>query len=160
VALLTLYEQGLFQLTEPLDKYIPQFSDLNVFAGYDSNGNMILDELKRKPTIQDAFRHTAGLSGGLGNHPVDIIYREHGIGMFALDSLSQEIDKLSQVPLRYQPGEQWVYGLNHDVQAYLVEVSSGMPCGEFLGNSQFRTTWHVRHRVGCARGPGGGFWPG
>ncbi|MDG2176996.1 MAG: serine hydrolase [Gammaproteobacteria bacterium] len=132
VALLTLYEQGLFQLTDPLDKYIPQFSDLKVFAGYDNNGNMMLDTPKRKPTIQDAFRHTAGLSGGLGSHPVDIIYREHGIGMFELDSLRQEIDKLGQVPLRYQPGEHWVYGLNHDVQAYLVEVLSGVPFGEYL----------------------------
>ena len=132
VALLTLYEQGLFQLTDPLDKYIPQFSDLKVFAGYDNSGNMILEPLKRKPTIQDAFRHTAGLSGGLGNHAVDAIYREHGLMMFQLDSLSQEIEQLGKVPLRYQPGEQWVYGLNHDIQAYLVEVFSGMPFGEYL----------------------------
>ncbi len=132
VALLTLYEQGLFQLTDPLDMYIPQLSDLKVFAGYDSSGNMLLEAPKRKPTIQDAFRHTAGLSGGLGNHAVDAIYREHGLLMFQLDSLSQEIEQLAKVPLRYQPGEEWVYGLNHDIQAYLVEVLSGMPFNEYL----------------------------
>jgi CubicO group peptidase (beta-lactamase class C family) len=132
VALLTLYEQGLFRLTDPLEKYIPEFRDLQVFAGYDASGNMILEAPKRKPTIQDAFRHTAGLSGGLGNHAVDGIYQEHGLLMFELDSLSQEIEELGKVPLRYQPGEQWVYGLNHDVQAYLVEVFSGMEFGEYL----------------------------
>ena len=68
VALLTLYEQGLFQLTDPLDKYIPQFADLKVYAGKDTNGRPILEAPKRKPTIQDAFRHTLGLSGGLGQH--------------------------------------------------------------------------------------------
>lgn len=137
VALLTLYEQGLFQLNEPLDKYIPAFADLQVYAGVDADGEMILEPLTRKPTIQDAFRHTLGLSGGLGNHPVDIIYREHGIGMFELDSLSDEIARLGQVPLRYQPGEQWVYGLGHDVQAHLVEAISGMPFGDYLEEALF-----------------------
>ncbi len=137
VALLTLYEKGLFQLNDPLDKYIPEFSDMKVFAGYDAGGNMILEAPKRKPTVQDAFRHTLGLSGGLGNHAVDAIYRENGIGMFELDSLSSEMDKLGQVPLRYQPGEQWVYGLGHDVQAYLVEVLSGMPFETYLQQTIF-----------------------
>ena len=137
VALLTLYEKGMFQLNDPLEKYIPQFRDLKVFAGYDSSGNMILEAPNRKPTIQDAFRHTGGLSGGLGNHAVDAIYREHGLLMFQLDSLSQEIEELGKVPLRYQPGEEWVYGLNHDVQAYLVELLSGMAFADYLQQTIF-----------------------
>jgi CubicO group peptidase (beta-lactamase class C family) len=132
VALLTLYEQGLFQLTDPLDKYIPQFADLKVYAGKDANGRPILEAPKRKPTIQDAFRHTLGLSGGLGNTDVDALYREAGLGMFELDSLRQEIDRLATVPLRYSPGDQWVYGLGHDVQAYLVEHFSGMPYADYV----------------------------
>lgn len=132
VALLTLYEQGHFQLTDPLDRYIPGFTNLKVFTGYDADGEMILEEAARKATVQDAFRHTLGLASGVGQHPVDIIYREHGLGMGDLDSLSEEIDKLSNVPLRAHPGEQWIYGLGHDVQAYLVERFSGMPYGEYL----------------------------
>ena len=132
VALLTLYEQGLFQLTDPLDKYIPQFSNLKVYAGKDANGRPILETPKRKPTIQDAFRHTLGLSGGLGNTDVDALYREAGLGMFELDSVRQEIERLATVPLRYSPGDQWVYGLGHDVQAYLVEHFSGMPYAEYV----------------------------
>ena len=132
VALLTLYEQGLFQLTDPLDKYIPQFADLKVYAGKDANGKPLLEAPKRKPTIQDAFRHTLGLSGGLGNTDVDALYREAGLGMFELDSLRDEMDRLAKVPLRYSPGDQWVYGLGHDVQAYLVEHFSGMPYADYV----------------------------
>lgn len=132
VALLTLYEQGHFQLSDPLELYIPSFKDLKVYAGQDSNGKLLLEDMKRKPTVLDAFRHTLGLAGGVGQHPIDIVYREHGLGMGSLESLSEEMQKLGEVPLRYQPGEQWVYGLGHDVQAYLVEHFSGMPYAEYL----------------------------
>jgi len=135
VALLTLYEQGLFQLTDPLDRYIPQFADLKVYAGKAADGKPILEPPKRKPTIQDAFRHTLGLSGGLGNTDVDALYRAAGLGMFELESLRDEIDRLATVPLRYSPGDQWVYGLGHDVQAYLVEHFSGMPYADYVRKS-------------------------
>jgi CubicO group peptidase (beta-lactamase class C family) len=132
VALLTLYEQGLFQLTDPLDKYIPQFASLKVYAGKGADGKPILEAPKRKPTIQDAFRHTLGLSGGLGNTDVDALYRAAGLGMFELESLRDEIDRLATVPLRYSPGDQWVYGLGHDVQAFLVEHFSGVPYADYV----------------------------
>jgi CubicO group peptidase (beta-lactamase class C family) len=135
VALLTLYEQGLFQLTDPLDKYIPQFAGLKVYAGKGADGQPILEAPKRKPTIQDAFRHTLGLSGGLGNTDVDALYRAAGLGMFELESVRDEIDRLATVPLRYSPGDQWVYGLGHDVQAYLVEHFSGMPYADYVRKS-------------------------
>lgn len=132
VALLTLYEKGHFQLGDPLENYIPQFRDLKVYAGEDANGNMRLEDMKRKPTVLDAFRHTLGLASGVGQHPVDILYREAGLGMGDLESLSEEMEKLGRVPLRYQPGEEWVYGLGHDVQAYLVEYFSGMKYEDYL----------------------------
>jgi CubicO group peptidase (beta-lactamase class C family) len=137
VALLQQYEQGRFQLNDPLEMYIPQFKDLKVFAGQDAAGKMLLEDMKRKPTILDAFRHTLGLAGGVGQHPIDIVYREHGLGMGSLESLSEEMQKLGEVPLRYQPGEQWVYGLGQDVQAYLVEYFSGMPYAEYLQQNIF-----------------------
>lgn len=137
VALLTLYEEGRFQLDDPLEMYIPSFKDVKVYAGQDANGNMLLEDMKRKPTVLDAFRHTLGLAGGVGQHPIDIVYREHGLSMGALESLSEEMEKLGEVPLRYQPGEQWVYGLGHDVQAYLVEYFSGMPYQEYLQQKIF-----------------------
>lgn len=137
VALLRLYEQGKFQLDDPLERYIPEFRDLKVYAGQDASGKPLLEDMKRKPTVLDAFRHTLGLASGVGQHPVDLLYREHGLSMGALESLSDEMHKLAEVPLRYQPGEQWVYGLGHDVQAYLVELFSGMPYADYLQREIF-----------------------
>ncbi len=137
VALLQLYEQGRFQLSDPLEMYIPSFKDLKVYAGQDANGKMLLEDMKRKPTVLDAFRHTLGLASGVGQHPIDVVYREHGLGMGALEDLSEEMQKLGEVPLRYQPGEAWVYGLGHDVQAYLVEYFSGMPYAQYLQQKIF-----------------------
>ena len=79
VGLLTLYEQGKFRLTDPLDRYLPQFANVKVYKGVDASGKPILAAPSRKPTIQDAFRHTLGLASGLGQSPVDAPYREAGI---------------------------------------------------------------------------------
>jgi CubicO group peptidase (beta-lactamase class C family) len=137
VALLTLYEQGLFRLTDPLDRYLPQFANVKVFKGLDASGQPILAEPSRRPTIQDAFRHTLGLASGLGQSPVDALYRDAGLSMGRLDSLAQEMDRLATVPLLYDPGERWVYGLGHDVQARLVEVFSGVSYAEYLQRTIF-----------------------
>jgi CubicO group peptidase (beta-lactamase class C family) len=137
VALLTLYEQGRFRLTDPLDRYLPQFANVKIYTGADPSGTPILVAPSRKPTIQDAFRHTLGLASGLGQSPVDALYREAGISMGRLESLAQEMDKLGTVPLLYNPGERWVYGLGHDVQARLIEVFSGLPYAEYLQRTIF-----------------------
>jgi len=132
VALLTLYEEGRFQLDDPLELYIPEFTDLKVFAGVDEQGRMILEEPKRKPTIHDAFRHTLGIGAGGGPPPVAQMYTDRKIWVNTLDSLKQQMELLGTVPLLYHPGESWLYGYGHDVQAYLVEHFSGMPVDEYL----------------------------
>jgi CubicO group peptidase (beta-lactamase class C family) len=137
VGLLTLYEQGKFRLTDPLERYLPQFANVKVYKGTDASGKPILAAPSRKPTIQDAFRHTLGLASGLGQSPVDAMYREAGLSMGQLDSLAQEMDKLATVPLLYDPGERWVYGLGHDVQARLIEIFSGIPYAEYLQQTIF-----------------------
>ncbi len=131
VALLMLYEEGKFQLSDPLDKYIPAMKDLQVFAGTDADGKLLLEAPKRKPTIHDVFRHTAGFGYGFGESTVDRMYQQ-SIDFGTLESLKELVeDKLPQMPLLYHPGEQWVYSVAHDVQAYLVEYFSGMPFDRF-----------------------------
>jgi CubicO group peptidase (beta-lactamase class C family) len=137
VALLMLYEEGKFQLDDPLERHIPAFKDLKVFAGTDAEGNMILEEPKRKPTIHDAFRHTLGVSAGGGPTPVDRLYREKKLTVGQVDSLSHQMRLLGEVPLLYHPGERWLYGFGHDVQAHLVEHFSGMPLDLFLQERLF-----------------------
>jgi CubicO group peptidase (beta-lactamase class C family) len=142
-ALLTLYEEGKFQLTDPLEKYIPAFRGVKVYAGLDENGRMKYEEPRRKITIQDVFRHTAGFTyGGAGDpstlSPVDRAYVDAGIDFSKLNSLKELVDKLATVPLQYHPGEQWIYSVAHDVQAYLVEYFSGMPFDRYVQTRIFK----------------------
>ena len=137
VALMMLFEEGKFQLTDPIEKYIPAFKDVKVFTGTDEKGAMIVEDAKRKPTIQDAMRHTLGLTNAGIRTPLERRYLELGITFTTLESLDQEIGLLAQNPLAYQPGERWLYGKGHDVQAYLVEQFSGMPLDKFLEERLF-----------------------
>lgn len=132
VALLMRYEQGHFQLDDPLERYIPEFEGLMVQAGTDAAGRLRQQAPRRKPTIHDAFRHTLGIGAGGGPPAVARLYQENRIWVNSMDSLAQQMQLLGQVPLLYQPGEQWLYGYGHDVQARLVEIFSGQPVDQFL----------------------------
>jgi CubicO group peptidase (beta-lactamase class C family) len=126
VALLMLYEQGKFQLNEPIARYLPELANARV---YDRDAGRVVDAV-RQPTIEDVFRHTAGyLYGSQGDTEFDRAYREANLLGSNLAEFSQ---KLGQLPLGYQPGTRWVYSVSHDVQARLVEVLSGQPFDEFV----------------------------
>jgi CubicO group peptidase (beta-lactamase class C family) len=126
VALLMLYEEGKFQLNEPIAKYLPELANARVF---DREAGRVVDA-ERQPTIQDVFRHTAGyLYGPQGDTELDRAYREANLLGSNLAEFSQKLGKL---PLGYQPGTRWVYSVSHDVQARLVEVLSGQPFDAFV----------------------------
>jgi CubicO group peptidase (beta-lactamase class C family) len=129
VALLMLYEEGKFQLTDPLSRHFPAFADVRVYAGTGPQGNMLLDSPRRPITIQDVFRHTAGFSYGFGTSPIDKAYQDANV--FAKD-LTDLMDKVSKQPLLYQPGDRWEYSVAHDVQAALVEKLSGQKFDDFV----------------------------
>jgi CubicO group peptidase (beta-lactamase class C family) len=132
VALMQMYERGKFQLDDPLEKYAPEFASLKVYAGLDANGQPLYEAPKRKVTIRDVLRHTAGFSAGGGDQtPVGAIYRELDPRAFT-NTLPQFAAKLAQVPLAYQPGTRWLYADSVDVQAYLVEKFSGVPFDQYL----------------------------
>ena len=127
-ALLILYEEGKFQLDDPLDKYFPEFKDLKVYVS--GNGDqMKVEPPSRKPTVRDIFRHTGGFSYGFGQSPVDKLYQEMKIRDAGLQGL---VSGLAKIPLVYQPGTQWQYSVSHDLQAALVERLSGMKFEDFV----------------------------
>jgi len=134
-ALLMLFEEGRFQLTDPLSKYFPAFADAKVYVGRTPQGGLLLDSAKRQITVQDVFRHTAGFSYGFGDSPVDKMYADANV--FATD-LGGLIEKVGKMPLLYQPGDRWVYSVAHDVQAALVEKLSGQKFDEFVRQRIFR----------------------
>jgi CubicO group peptidase (beta-lactamase class C family) len=122
-ALLLLYEEGRFQLSDQLAKYIPAMKDVTVEVGSDALGQPVLEPPERPITIQDVFRHTSGLR------------RVHYAEVDSVRELSETT--LPGLPLLHHPGERWVYGPEHDVQAHLVEHFSGMPIDEFLAKRIF-----------------------
>lgn len=132
VAMMILYEEGKFKLSDPVEKYIPEFKNLQVAAGEDANGNLITEPPNHKMTIRELMSHTGGLSYGLfSQSKVDDLYNEANV--IDPDSTLQDmIEKLAIIPLRQQPGSQWHYSVSVDVQGYLVEKLSGQKFGDFL----------------------------
>lgn len=137
VALMMLYEEGLFQLNDPVSKFIPEFANVKVFAGAaeegaDSKHPFELTELEREITILDLLTHTAGLTYDfLEDSPVDAIYLEADLHR-PDRTLEEVIHKIVKLPLVHQPGTAWRYSMATDVLGYLIEVISGMSLDVFL----------------------------
>ena len=142
-ALLMLYEQGLFQLTDPVSRFIPGFGRLKVHAGAMAGRRGQLGsrsaarashlvDATREVTIHDLLVHTSGLTyPWLEYGPVEELYRRH-ISHLSGQPLADLVDELLELPLAFQPGSQFRYGLSHDVAARLIEVISGLPLDRFL----------------------------
>jgi CubicO group peptidase (beta-lactamase class C family) len=134
-ALMLLYQEGRFQLGDPVAKYLPEFANLKVLRNPDG----ALDDtvpLDRPPTIQDLMRHTAGFTHGGPPDPYNDQYDQKDV--FGVDvSLAEMMQRLASMPLRYQPGTKWCYSVGPDVEARLVEVLSGMPFDKFLQQRLF-----------------------
>jgi len=137
VALLTLYEEGKFQLNDPAEVYIPAFKDLKVLERVDEAGKPVLVDQQRKMSVLDLFRHTAGLGYGFSDNPVDKAYKDAGLVGFDPIPLDKLVAAIGTAPLNYQPGTQWMYSYAHDVQAYLVQRLSGMKFDEYLRKRLF-----------------------
>ena len=135
VAMMMLYEEGKWKPSDPIAKHIPEFANLKVFAG-EKDGAPILEAPAHPPTMGELMSHTAGFTYGLfGNTPVDKMYRTNN--PLEAPSLQAMIDRLSTMPLLYQPGTRWVYSVSVDIQGYLVEKLSGKTFPEFLRTRLF-----------------------
>lgn len=133
VALMTLYEQGLFQLDDPVARYIPAWRDLRVFTGGDAESFSVRAP-DRPMLIKDLFTHTSGLTYGfLHAHPVDAMYRARGIGLLApRQTLADMIEALAELPLQFSPGTRWNYSVATDVLGYLVQVFADQDLDDYI----------------------------
>ena len=137
VAVMMLYEEGRFLLTDPVANYLPEFKDMNVYM---SEGK---SEPANKPiTIKHLLTHTSGISYDFyDGQPIAEIYKKEGLTIDAAYknnmSLEAFIKKLAQQPLANHPGEDWHYGMSIDVLGRLVEVVSGQKFGDFLQDRVF-----------------------
>ena len=142
VALMSLYEQGRFQLDDPVSRFVPSWREHRVWVSGEGE-EMVTEPARRPVTFRNVLTHTAGLTYGGGlpgvgvQHPVDRIYRGLKIGFQGTDSMADFLGKLGQVPLLYHPGERWMYSLATDVCGALVEAISGTPFETYLQETVF-----------------------
>ncbi len=133
-AIMMLYEEGRFQLDDPISNFVPAFRNPRVYAG-GSRGKIDTTPAEREITFRDLLSHTSGLTYGfMESNPVDALYRaKDGVDFqTATTSLKQVVEKLATFPLIAQPGKAWNYSVSTDVLGYLVEVISGQPFETFL----------------------------
>ena len=136
VAMMMLFEEGKWQLDDPVTKFIPEFRNLRVMT-VNPQGNIIIEPAKRPPTMREVMSHTAGFGYGLDViHPVDKAFRDKGVT--AADSQQQMIERMADIPLKFQPGEGWAYSIATDVQGAIVEKLSGKSLGAFLDDRIFK----------------------
>ncbi len=131
VALMQLFEQGLFTLNDPIARVIPEWRDQRVYVSGEG-ATMETKPPARPVTFRHLLSHTGGLTYGATDHPVDKVYRELGVRRSDGETLRTFVEKLARVPLRYEPGERWMYSLSTDVCGYLVETLSGQRFDRYL----------------------------
>ena len=145
VALMSLYERGYFQLNDPVSRFFPSWNNQRVWVSGEG-ADMVTEAPVRPPSMRDMLCHTGGITYGsalvaLGapdaGHPVDKAYAEVGVRRGPDETLMTFMDKLGQVPLRYQPGERWMYSLSTDVCGALVEKISGQRFDHYLQETIF-----------------------
>jgi CubicO group peptidase (beta-lactamase class C family) len=137
VAVMMLYEEGLFQLSDPVSSFIPEFHGSKVFAGI-SDGVMKLVDAVRDITVGDLLTFLSGLVAGYGdNQPLKELYESAELSREEI-TLKELVQKLATMPLMHQPGKAWRYGYSYDVLARLVEVISGQLFADFLRQRIFK----------------------
>jgi CubicO group peptidase (beta-lactamase class C family) len=138
VAAMMLYEEGAFELTDPVSRFIPSFKDMRVFTG--GNDQRPVTVPATEPVrIWHLLTHTAGLTYGFHrSHPVDGMYRTAGFDLgMRPGTLEEACDTWASLPLLFQPGSEWNYSVATDVLGRVVEVASGQSLDEFFAQRIF-----------------------
>nr|ATW63152.1 esterase [uncultured bacterium] len=136
-ALMSLYEKGLFHLDNPVENFIPSFADMRVLR---ENAQSIDDTepCQVKPTIRHMLTHCSGLTYDFNLGVLETLYGESRMNFGPkAGNLADEVDRLAQMPLKFEPGTRWNYGVSTDVVGRLVEVISGQPLDIYLQENFF-----------------------
>jgi CubicO group peptidase (beta-lactamase class C family) len=136
VAVLMLYEEGRFQLNDPVSRYIPEFQDTKVYVKMEGD-RMVLADQEQQISIRHLLTHTSGLHYPWGIAPALLPLLEEAKLDDPKRTTRDFVKRLAKLPLSFQPGTSWAYGQSHDVLGYLVEVISGMSLDAFLEQKIF-----------------------
>ncbi|MBI1200511.1 MAG: serine hydrolase [Phenylobacterium sp.] len=138
VALMTLVEEGLIALDDPVARHIPEWKDLGVFsAGLEPA--FLTTPTSRPMQVVDLLRHTSGLTYGFQSRTnIDAAYRKLKLeDMHGEHDLETMIHKLAKLPLEFSPGEAWNYSVSTDVVGYLVQKVAGKPLDQVFAERIF-----------------------
>jgi CubicO group peptidase (beta-lactamase class C family) len=133
VAVMTLYEEGRFLLTDPVSKYIPEFKNPKVVMKSSTSDSILLVPAKSEITIRQLLNHTSGITYGDGLQGK--YYKEAGmtVGLTpTAGTIKEKVLALAKLPLLSHPGEEFHYGMSADVLGYFIEVISGKTLDRFL----------------------------
>jgi CubicO group peptidase (beta-lactamase class C family) len=125
-AMMMLYEEDKFQMTDPVSKYLPSLANQKLFNGDEPASGSF------NPTIEQLFTHTAGFTYGFrrDSDAIDAMY--HEIDLINSADLDDFISKLSQIPLRFEPGKRYHYSVSYDILGAIVEKLSGQSLDVFF----------------------------
>ncbi len=140
-AAMMLQEEGRLQVYDPVSRTLPELAQLKVgHERVEGSGRKVFETVPmlREITLQDLMRHTSGFTYGTrGTSPVNALYLDAKIGSRD-DTNADLVTKLSKIPLKYQPGTRWEYGVSTDVLGRVVEVISGKRLGEVFEERIFK----------------------
>ena len=134
VAAMMLYEEGAFELSDPISRWLPEFAETRVYVAGSAQKPVTQPQVE-PIRVRHLLTHTSGLTYGFHHaHPVDAMYRAagHEWGTPAGADSAEVCRQWAAIPLVFQPGSEWNYGVSTDVLGRLVEVLSGQPLDEFF----------------------------
>ncbi|GAA1950649.1 serine hydrolase domain-containing protein [Amycolatopsis minnesotensis] len=134
VAAMMLYEEGVFDLTDPISRWLPEFAEPRVYARGSAQA-MATVPATEPIRVWHLLTHTAGLTYGFQHaHAVDELYRKAGYEWWVPrgTDLASAVEQWAALPLLFHPGTEWNYSVATDVLGRLVEVASGQPLDEFF----------------------------
>ena len=137
LAAMMLWEEGKFSLDDPVSKFIPEFKNQSVLTSFNpKDSSYTAEPAKREVTVRHLLTHTSGIDyAAIGSDEFKAIYAKAGVpaGIGTnIQTLSDKMKILGKLPLKFQPGDKWTYGLNTDLLGYLVEIWSGISLDEFF----------------------------
>jgi CubicO group peptidase (beta-lactamase class C family) len=136
-AVMMLWEEGKFQLDDPISKYIPEFKNPKVLDSILTDGTYLTKPADKEISIRHLLTHTSGIGYGVidGDARIKKIYKDAGIiDLFTTKkiTIAANIKRLAALPLHHNPGEKFTYSESYDVLGYFIEIMSGMPLDAYL----------------------------
>jgi len=137
VAMMMLFEDGKWQLNDPVAKYIPELAKLKVYST-EANGNVVMKDQNHPVTMRELMSHSGGFTYGFFSQTaVDKMQMDADL-LNPDNTLEEFIKRVAKLPLNSQPGTEWHYSISVDIQGYIVQKLSGMPFEEFLEKRIFK----------------------